>query len=32
MFDKNGKEIDRIVGYGPPAEDFIAKLKNPLSK
>ena len=27
FIDSNGKETDRIVGYAPPAEDFIAKLK-----
>jgi len=27
FIDNTGKETDRIIGYSPPPEDFITRLK-----
>ena len=29
--DKNGKEVNWIVGYGPPADKFLEKVKKSLA-
>ncbi len=29
--DKDGKEVDWIVGYGPPADKFLEKIKNSIA-
>jgi hypothetical protein len=29
--DKNGQEVDWIVGYGPPADKFLEKVKNSIA-
>jgi hypothetical protein len=29
--DKNGQEVDWIVGYGPPADKFLEKIKNSIA-
>jgi len=32
LFDNTGKEVDRIVGYMPPAESYVEKLKSYLKE